>query len=922
MYQDEVLKRIYKEKKKKTGHLDLQLFELTNIPKEILDLKHLRSLNLRGNKITDISILDNLPNLTALDLSENQISEISVLEKFTNLRYLELTSNLIHNILPLQSLTQIELIELTDNKINDISPLLDLIKEIKINVHLEPGLQRKGIILGNNPLSSPPVETIARGTIATIKFLEDLKEQGTARLYEAKLILVGDGAAGKTSLARKLDALENPLPGGGEDRTKGIDIQAMPIANIREANIPFLMNVWDFGGQGYYHSTHQFFLTKRSLYVLLNNTRINKTDFNDWLQRISLFSDNSPVILVENEVGGSQSELDLRGLRQHFDNILYVRKSDIKNTTDGRLRKLIDDIKIEIQRLPHVGSELPKQWVQIREVLTKVSKTEAHISDRQFYEICRSHKILEREAMQRLGDLFHDLGIFLHFRDDKVLKRLVILQNTWATKGVYTILDNEAVRAQKGYFTIRQAEDIWRRTPYEEWYEEMVSLMEKFKLCYRIPYSSPSAYISPNLLPKEKPAYRWNYDQNLVIHYDYEFMPKGLLGMLIVELHRHVKDIKNLAWRNGCLFHYQKTDAQVIETYGKRSLEIRIKGLHPVRLSSIIISELDRLNDSFERIKVKKLIPCSCTECQESDSPQFYEYDDLLRRKEKNKETIECSVSYKDIDVLEILEASYNENFAKEPSIQELVAKVRIREAIDIFEKQYPNEGVMLLTRFNHIERFRFLGTIDIEEWSTHMEPIVNALLSFSDASSSGNRSGHVNLQGLRKLDEKLDAITALLSDHDRALNEIIDSSKVQQHDLIKLLQVIEEREKDFPEEFIAEIISVIERGMADYIRQVPDDKITIADWEKASQQLKLSPDSKVKLKFALSFLFITLEKEIAWNGKDYFRAIKKDIQRGIKGNWSEMFITEDSTQIPDVPQPQINAIKRFYNYIKGVIGS
>ena len=31
--------------------------------------------------------------------------------------------------------------------------------------------------------------------------------------------------------------------------------------------------MWDFGGQEIYHATHQFFLTRRSLYVLVDDTR-------------------------------------------------------------------------------------------------------------------------------------------------------------------------------------------------------------------------------------------------------------------------------------------------------------------------------------------------------------------------------------------------------------------------------------------------------------------------------------------------------------------------------------------------------------------------------------------------------------------------------------------------------------------------
>jgi hypothetical protein len=32
----------------------------------------------------------------------------------------------------------------------------------------------------------------------------------------------------------------------------------------------------------------------------------------------------------------------------------------------------------------------------------------------------------------------------------------------------------------------------------------------------------------------------------------------------------------------------------------------------------------------------------------------------------------------------------------------------------------------------------------------------------------------------------------------------------------------------------------------------------------------------------------------LTWNGKDWFKAIRADIERGRKGNWSEMFVYED----------------------------
>jgi len=587
--------------------------------------------------------------------------------------------------------------------------------------------------LYGNPITSPPIETIAQGNRAVIKYFEDLAQQGKDYLYEAKLLIIGDGGAGKTSLAWKMKDLTTSMPEEGNDRTKGIDIQALPIQNRQNKDKPFLMNVWDFGGQGYYHSTHQFFLTKRSLYVIVNNTRINKTDFNHWLQTVSLFSENSPVIIVENEVGAAKSELDLRGLQQHFDNILYVRAADISNTIDGRLQKLIADIKMDVQRLPHVGSELPKQWVKIREELAEVSTKEAHISDKDFYKICRKHQITKKDALQRLGDLFHDLGIFLHFRTDEVLKRTVILQNTWATKGVYEILDSELVRNQKGYFTIKQAETIWDNTEFEDMHHELVRLMTKFELCYRIPYThEPIAYISPNLLPTEKPAYEWKNHQNLIIYYQYEFMPKGLLGRLIVRLHRHIKDIQKMAWRNGCVFAYEGTEAQVVETYGHKKLEIRVRGKHCVRLSSIIIREIDELNAGFKRIKVKKQFPCNCPTCKKSDQPHFYDYDNLMNRKARKKRTVECDKSFEDISVLQVLDGVYDAQAAKELSVKELVAKGAIWEAIDVFEQQHPDEGILLLARYNNAQISHRTGTMSSSDWSVEQQKIGLSLLEFS----------------------------------------------------------------------------------------------------------------------------------------------------------------------------------------------
>ena len=57
----------------------------------------------------------------------------------------------------------------------------------------------------------------------------------------------------------------------------------------------------------------------------------------------------------------------------------------------------------------------------------------------------------EKKALL-LSRYLHDLGVFLHFQDDPLLARTVILQNEWATEAVFRVLDDEAVKKESGPF--------------------------------------------------------------------------------------------------------------------------------------------------------------------------------------------------------------------------------------------------------------------------------------------------------------------------------------------------------------------------------------------------------------------------------------------------------------------------------------
>jgi internalin A len=150
------------------------------------------------------------------------------------------------------------------------------------------------------------------------------------------------------------------------------------------------------------------------------------------------------------------------------------------------LRALVRQIHYTISRLPHIGTELPKIWVDIRRELEQISATRPYITESEYLNICSAHGMPERERASFLSDYLHDLGVFLHFRDNAVLKRWIILRPDWGTEAVYRILDDRNVIDSNGYFTKDVLREIWKSSLYIDMHDELISLMMKFELCYKL----------------------------------------------------------------------------------------------------------------------------------------------------------------------------------------------------------------------------------------------------------------------------------------------------------------------------------------------------------------------------------------------------------------------------------------------------
>ncbi|MBN3942575.1 COR domain-containing protein [Nostoc sp. NMS9] len=612
--------------------------QLSSLPPEFGQLTNLQSLNFSNNQLSSLPPeFGQLTNLQSLNFSNNQLSSLPPeFGQLTNLQSLNFSNNQLSSLPPeFGQLTNLQSLNFSNNQLSSLPPEFGQLTNLQF------------LNLDSNPLESPPPEIITKGFKAILDFCRQQIEQQTDRLYEAKLLIVGEGGAGKTTLAKKIQDNKYTLQ-QDENTTEGIDIIQWKF--LLDNNREFQVNIWDFGGQEIYHATHQFFLTKRSFYALVADTRKEDTDFYYWLNVVELLSGNSPLLIIKNEKQERKREINERELRREFTNFQETLTTNL--ATNRGLPEILKQIKYYITNLPHVGIELPKTWVKVREALEGNSRE--YISLEEYLNICEQHGFTKQEEKLQLSDYLHDLGVCLHFQDDDFLIKTVILKPTWGTDAVYKVLDNPQVIQNLGKFDRNDLKNIWHENKYADMRPELLRLMMKFKLCYEIP-SRPGTYIAPQLLSVNQPDFNWDESNNLILRYKYDFMPKGILTRFIVEMHSDIEQ-QTLVWKTGVVLAKDQTRAEVIEHYNQREIKVRVAGKNKKERLAVIIHELEKIHNSYERLQYQTLVPCNCESCKDSQTPHFYRRDVLYKFRENNRDQIQCQDSGDMVDVRRLID--------------------------------------------------------------------------------------------------------------------------------------------------------------------------------------------------------------------------------------------------------------------------
>ena len=334
--------------------LDVTNNELTSLPEAIGQLSQLQTLAVTNNELTSLpEAIGQLSQLQILSVTNNELTSLpEAIGQLSQLQRLDVSSNKLTSLPEaIGQLSQLQRLDVSSNKLTSLPASLRHLDSLKrLYLHDNPALNLPPEILGPTQ-SEVRLEKAKPAKPSDILEYYFRSQQGRP-LNEAKLILVGRGGAGKTSL---VNLLKYGTFDPREKKTPGISITPWELTLQNEK---VRLNIWDFGGQEIMHATHQFFLTQRSVYLLVINAREGEQDANVeyWLRIIESFGAESPVIVVINKIKDHAFDLNRRGLQQKFPMIQDFIQTDCKDETG--LKELRQAIERETNQLEHLRDPL------------------------------------------------------------------------------------------------------------------------------------------------------------------------------------------------------------------------------------------------------------------------------------------------------------------------------------------------------------------------------------------------------------------------------------------------------------------------------------------------------------------------------------------------------------------------------------
>ena len=487
------------------------------------------------------------------------------------------------------------------------------------------------------------------------------RREGASRQWVSKLLVVGEGGAGKTSLIKALLGEEHDP---AEATTHGIRVSDLTLPHPAHADVSMRLSTWDFGGQQIYHATHQFFLTSRSLFLLLWNSRLGweQGRLHYWLDIIKSRAPESPVILLASHADASQRPVDLPldDLRQEYPQIAASMAVD--NQTRRGIAEVLGELTRRAANLPLMGAEWPATWLNAAGAVK--AAPDKHITPDQMWQLMAGAGVTDRAQQEYLAVAMHQLGDILYYHDDPELAQTVVLRPEWVNEYISRVLDSHDVAASDGLLTHPVMTALWSDLD-RGMRDHFLGMMDKYEISFRVD-GGPAGVVSlvVERLPWNPPPYEDAWKPRLSggsageirVLYQLNTMPPGIPTWFIARSHRFTT---NTHWRTGAVLQHPDGSHRALVRANPRrnTVELTVRGPAPAAFFSILDDGFNRTLDRYPGLEIKRLVPCPCQGTEKEPCTELFDYEDLQKRlaRDPPRHEIECRKSGEFLDVPQLL---------------------------------------------------------------------------------------------------------------------------------------------------------------------------------------------------------------------------------------------------------------------------
>jgi len=425
-------------------------------------------------------------------------------------------------------------------------------------------------------------------------------------------------------------------------------------------------STWDFAGQHDYYNTHHYFLSNRSMFLVLYRMDqgmkgLESLDF--WLKSLSSHLNQNycdekgkpfySIVIIGtflDSINDNQSEeknsrkdkvmeiykkYGLKSPPSYFE----VSCSTLENIEE--LREIIFNISLSHS---YMGESISVGYLIIEKSIIRLRKLK---QDRPIIEIRDLIKHTQSQFQssfdigftKRALRLLHEWGICIYFDNPKELSNIVVLDPQYLTKKILGDLfkADESTRQTRinGIIDYSQLSNIWKGPTHL--IDTYLSLLEKFEVCFIVEdqqngnengngNGNEKKLIIPNLLSEDniriiedKLKRKWSTTiplSTIEIERIFSFnqVPSELVSRLLVRFHDKIVD--NIIWRRGVLLkHFNDENESVLclleVKIVENLFEIRIRGKERkkcLEMMKYIYEEVKILSGNYKGVKWKECV--------------------------------------------------------------------------------------------------------------------------------------------------------------------------------------------------------------------------------------------------------------------------------------------------------------------------